>query len=99
MKATKAVDYWSLGALLFQLVAGEPLVPSNRDDDCVNGNAMAALANWSGDAAKRNLAVIKDRRRDLASKLLVRDPQRARLTLKRRSNASVLSPESRNPTE
>ena len=62
VEASVAVDYWSLGALLFQLVAGEPLVPSNRDDDCVNGNAMAALANWSGDAAKRNLAVIKDPR-------------------------------------
>ena len=41
----------------------------------MNGNAMATLANWSGDAAKRNLAVIKDpAARDLASKLLVRDP-------------------------
>ena len=35
VKASEAIDYWSLGALLFQLVAGEPLVPSNRDDDCV----------------------------------------------------------------
>ena len=76
-EASVAVDYWSLGALLFQLVAGEPLVRSNRDDDCVSGNAMATLANWSGDAAKRNLAVIKDpAARDLASKLLVRDPDK-----------------------
>ena len=52
VEASVAVDYWSLGALLFQLVAGEPLVPSNRDDDCVNGNAMAALASWNDDAAK-----------------------------------------------
>merc|ERR1712091_38882 len=29
VEASVAVDYWSLGALLFQLVAGEPLVPSN----------------------------------------------------------------------
>ena len=85
VEASVAVDYWSLGALLFQLVAGEPLVPSNRDDDCVNGNAMATLANWSGDAAKRNLAVIKGRHAwDLASKLLVRDPeQRAKFDIKR----------------
>ena len=54
VEASVAVDYWSLGALLFQLVAGEPLVPSNRDDDCVNGDAMAALASWNDDAAKRN---------------------------------------------
>ena len=46
VEASVAVDYWSLGALLFQLVVGEPLVSSNRDDDCVDGNAMAAAAYW-----------------------------------------------------
>ena len=83
IEATVAVDYWSLGALLFQLVAGEPLVPSNRDDDCVNGNAMATLASWNGGTAKRNLAVIKDAAAwDLASKLLVRDPdERAKFSI------------------
>uniref|UniRef100_A0A7S3ZY23 Calmodulin n=1 Tax=Pelagomonas calceolata TaxID=35677 RepID=A0A7S3ZY23_9STRA len=75
VEASVAVDYWSLGALLFQLVAGEPLVPSNRDDDCVNAKSMAILASWNDHAAKKNLAVIKDAAaRDLASKLLVRDP-------------------------
>ena len=42
-------------ALLFQLVAGEPLVSSNRDDDCVDGNAMAALGSWNDDAGKRGI--------------------------------------------
>ena len=83
VEASVAVDYWSLGALLFQLVAGEPLVPSNRDDDCVNAKSMAILASWNDDAAKRNLAVIKDAAAwDLASKLLVRDPeQRAKFDI------------------
>ena len=35
-EASVAIDYWSLGVLLFHLVAGEPLVPSNRDDDGVD---------------------------------------------------------------
>ena len=83
VKASVAVDYWSLGALLFQLVVGEPLVSSNRDDDCVNAKSMAILASWNDDAAKRNLAVIKDAAAwDLASKLLVRDPeQRAKFDI------------------
>ena len=83
-EASVAVDYWSLGALLFQLVAGEPLVPSNRDDDCVNAKSMAILASWNDHAAKKNLAVIKDAAAwDLASKLLVRDPeQRAKFDIK-----------------
>ena len=85
VEASVAVDYWSLGALLFQLVAGEPLVPSNRDDDCVNAKSMAILASWNDDAARKNLAVIKDAAAwDLASKLLVRDPeQRAKFDIKR----------------
>ena len=66
VKASKEVDYWSLGALLFQLVAGEPLVPSNRDDDCVNGVAMAALGDLERRRGKANLAVIKEQRRSCA---------------------------------
>ena len=75
VEASEAVDYWSLGALLFQLVAGKPLVPSNRDDDCVDGNAMAALASWNDNVRKKRLVAIKDpAAQDLASMLLVRDP-------------------------
>ena len=74
-EASVAVDYWSLGALLFQLVAGKPLVPSNRDDDCVDAYSMAALASWDDDTAKTYIRVIKDpAARDLASKLLIADP-------------------------
>ena len=57
IRATRIVApiFWSLGTLLYQLVVGEPLVPSNGDDDCVNGNGMAALASWSDDVGQKRL--------------------------------------------
>ena len=61
VEASEAIDYWSLGALLFQLVAGEPLVPSNRDDDCVDGNAMATLASWEDRHRKRRLDKVAEK--------------------------------------
>jgi len=79
VEASDAVDYWSLGALLFQLVTGEPLVPSNHDDDCVDADGMAKLASWEVGHRKRRLALLADKdpsgkSLDLALKLLVRDP-------------------------
>ena len=74
--ATKACDLWSVGALAFQLLGGESLVPCNRDDDCVNGDAMAALYDWDDEATRRRLGAIEDSAaRDLLSRLLVPDAE------------------------
>ena len=65
------------GALLFQLVAGEPLVPSNRDDDCVNAE-YGHIGDLERRRCKKEFSCNQGRGAwDLASKLLVRDPERA----------------------
>ena len=65
-KASVAVDYRSLGALLFQLVVGEPLVPSNRDDDCVNAKTYGHIGLLERRRCKRNLAISRTPRRGIS---------------------------------
>ena len=55
-----AMDLWSLGALMYLLITGEALVPSNRDDDCVNAEAMAMLCCWDDKTARERLGKVED---------------------------------------
>ena len=43
LRASPALDIWALGLLLYNLVSGESLFPTNRDDDCTNGDVMRDL--------------------------------------------------------
>ncbi|EOD13279.1 hypothetical protein EMIHUDRAFT_119917 [Emiliania huxleyi CCMP1516] len=82
--ASEKVDAWSLGALAFVLLAGEPLVPLTRDDDCASGAAMRMLHAWGtqpGVVVERLEKVGDPAARDLVSKLLQREPS-ARLSVK-----------------
>ena len=75
MAATQAVDIWAIGALLFYLLVKEPIVPSNLDDDCASGDAMAMLRGWDEETTRAKLAKVDDLgARDLLSRLLVADP-------------------------
>jgi serine/threonine protein kinase len=38
--ASTAIDLWSVGCLLYLLVTGDTLVPSNRDDDFSSGKSL-----------------------------------------------------------
>eukprot|EP00984_Skeletonema_dohrnii_P026513 scaffold15875_cov72-Skeletonema_dohrnii-CCMP3373.AAC.3 len=46
VRASRSIDLWSLGVLAFNLLTGEPLIPSTRDDDCASGAAMHFLYSW-----------------------------------------------------
>eukprot|EP00984_Skeletonema_dohrnii_P009005 scaffold3377_cov69-Skeletonema_dohrnii-CCMP3373.AAC.1 len=75
--ASENIDVWSLGVLAFTLLTGEPLIPSNREDDCLSGTAMHLLKSWGTqpevltDSFKK---IQNDAARDLVWKLLQRDP-------------------------
>eukprot|EP00985_Skeletonema_marinoi_P031989 scaffold37966_cov167-Skeletonema_marinoi.AAC.2 len=75
--ASENIDVWSLGVLAFTLLTGEPLIPSNREDDCLSGTAMHLLKSWGTqsevltDSFKK---IQNDAARDLVWKLLERDP-------------------------
>ena len=70
-----AMDLWSLGVLMYLLITGEALVPSNRDDDCVNAEAMTTLCHWDDKTARERLGKVDDiGARDLLSHLLVASP-------------------------
>ena len=75
--ATRAVDIWAIGALLFYLLVKAPIVPSDLDDDCANGDAMATICDWNDETARVKLARVDDLgARDLLSRLLVADPSK-----------------------
>ncbi|KAK1747165.1 serine/threonine-protein kinase [Skeletonema marinoi] len=75
--ASENIDVWSLGVLAFTLLTGEPLIPSNLEDDCLSGTAMHLLKSWGTQPE-----VLSDRfnkihdvpARDLVMQLLQRDP-------------------------
>ena len=75
VEASAAIDLWSLGALIFLLIMGETLVPSNRDDDCVDETAMATLCGWTDETTRERLGKVDNiAARDLLSHLLVVAP-------------------------
>ena len=77
VEANSSLDLWSLGMMLFELLTGDMLVPSNRDQDFSSASAMKAIHEWdeNSTAAKRRFAKIDDpSARDLVQNLLKREP-------------------------
>jgi serine/threonine protein kinase len=69
--ASKAIDMWALGTLLFLFVTGENLVQVNRDDDISKIGDMVTIAEWSEGTRDSKLSVVKDpATHDLLEKLL-----------------------------
>ena len=77
VEASEKIDVWALGALAFALLAGEPLIPATRNDDCASGEAMRAVYDWGlrKDVVLTRLEKIGDpAARNLVGKMLQREP-------------------------
>jgi len=77
VRASESIDRWSLGVLAFNLLTGESLIPSTRDEDCVSGNAMHFLYSWGTrpEVLDEVFSKIQDEAaRDLVWKLLQKEP-------------------------
>ena len=84
VEASEKIDVWALGTLAFTLLAGEPLIPVTRDDDCASGEAMRVVYDWGlkKDVMFTRLEKIGDpAARDLVARMLQREPS-ARPTIK-----------------
>lgn len=53
--ASRAIDAWSFGVMLFQLLSGETLVPVNRDDDLAGPEAVLRAATWTDDSIEERI--------------------------------------------
>ncbi|KAK1747141.1 serine/threonine-protein kinase [Skeletonema marinoi] len=76
--ASENIDVWSLGVLAFTLLTGEPLIPSNLEDDCLSGTAMHLLKSWGTQPevlTDRFKKIQDDAARDLVWKLLKQKPE------------------------
>jgi hypothetical protein len=78
VEASRSLDIWSFGTIMFALCVGKPLFPVNRDDDLDGGGAMKSLHDWTDDLKFEKLQdkslVADPLARDLLSKLLSKDP-------------------------
>eukprot|EP00984_Skeletonema_dohrnii_P002429 scaffold836_cov77-Skeletonema_dohrnii-CCMP3373.AAC.3 len=75
--ASESIDLWSLGVLAFNLLTGETLIPSTRDDDCASGAAMHLIKSWGTqpEVLDEVFNKIEDEAgRDLVWKLLQKEP-------------------------
>jgi len=82
--ASEAIDSWSFGMLLFQLLSNKSMLQSNTDDDIGDEEAMWRAATWKDAQLSESIfAHITDNPLavDLLHKLLVVDPSQ-RLTMK-----------------
>jgi len=82
VEASKSVDVWSLGILLYKLCTDKELVAITRDNDYVSGGGFNYIYTWDDKIAKIKLRDIEDPlARNLISKLLIKDPTK-RATVK-----------------
>ncbi|ETV96421.1 serine/threonine protein kinase, variant [Aphanomyces invadans] len=73
--ATPAIDMWALGCMLFQMVSGEELVPTDVNQD-VTADSIHIAATWSDAKLCRRIEsqVANQHAQDLLKHLLVVDP-------------------------
>ena len=70
-EASKAIDIWALGTLLFLFVTGKNLIPVDRNDDITEAADMVVIKDWNEGTRDSKLSVVKDpATRDLLEKLL-----------------------------
>jgi len=62
VKASQAIDTWTLGVIAFLLLTGESFVSSTRDEDCTSGTAAGFVYSWGlhTDPVKDHLQKIED---------------------------------------
>lgn len=83
-----ALDVWSIGAVLYELIVDAPLFLCSKDDNILHRSDMELLVEWSDNTKVHKLSVVADPlARDLLSKLLTKDP------LKRPALSEVLEHE------
>jgi len=75
--ASKSVDAWSLGVLLYKLCTDKDLTATSRDNDFSSSSGFNYIYSWNDKVAERKLCDIEDPlARDLISKLLVKEPHK-----------------------
>ena len=47
VQASRAVDVWAIGVLLFAFVTGQSLIPVDKNDDITEGQYMRYIAEWT----------------------------------------------------
>jgi hypothetical protein len=67
VKASKSIDMWSFGVVLFALLTGSSLFDVDRDDDLKSGQAMKELYEWN---ESQKLAKLKNVSDPMAHRLL-----------------------------
>ena len=69
VKATKAIDIWSFGVILYALEIGSPLFDVNCDDNLKAAEAMKEPCEWNDSKKAAKLEAVKD---PLVGKLLIK---------------------------
>ncbi|KAF0683085.1 Aste57867_24865 [Aphanomyces stellatus] len=75
--ATPAVDVWSFGCLVYQMLSGVELIPTDINQDVVS-DRMQAAATWTDDELQKRIEtnVPDENAQDLVKRLLVVDPKK-----------------------
>ena len=59
VESSKAVDIWSLGCVVFELVTCQPFEKVTTDNDLTSYKSMERIMNWDEDIASEKRAAIQ----------------------------------------
>jgi serine/threonine protein kinase len=94
VRASKSMDVWSFGLIMFELLSGETFAHVNREDDLIDIQSAASWTTLAIEAQLNNLLndkISMQAALSLLKKLLVVDP-RKRLTMKEVLNDPFFRP-------